>query len=706
MSYMIWIASLVLAMLSATPAFAQCAGMMVGSNVDASTRTGNEAEAAIAIDPTNTQRLFAFSNLGSGSGLFGAYSTNGGANWTKRTMATGADGLAAACCDPSSSWDNFGNLFICYINSSVSAVIVGLSTNGGQTFSQLTSFSGSVDQPTIITGPSNVGGNGAVWVCYNLSGSMVARGATVSGLGSVGAFTSALTIPSASGSFGDIAVGPSGQVMLTYQSPTGGQGPATIYCNTDPDGFGGSAFGARVTITSTNVGGFDFIPAQSGRSIDAEAGLAWDRTGGPHNGRVYLVYTDETVAESNNTEIWVRFSDNNGSTWSSPVRVNDDATTRSQFNPRIVIDQTTGIIALAWMDCRNSAGNNTAQNWGTISTDYGATFLANVQVSTGTSNASTAGSGVDYGDYNGLTGHGGFFHPIWADNSGSLPGYVGSPAFDLGTARVTINLGPKTPTDPLATPSSICEGDSSSLSATVGSGETVEWRTGSCNGAIVGTANPLVVTPASTTTYYARAKNTTTNCLSTNCATVTVFVADPITVNPSSLSNATVAQPYSQDLSASGVTGPYTFAVTSGTLPAGLTLSSGTISGTPTGPAGPANFTITATDTATNCTGSQSYTLIVVCPSVSLAPASLPTALVNRSYNQTITASGANGPYSFAVTAGSLPPGLFLSPGGSLTGAPTITGTFNFTVTATDTSGCTGSKAYSIFVRRRLIDPI
>ena len=50
---------------------------------------------------------------------------------------------------------------------------------------------------------------------------------------------------------------------------TGGQGPATIYVNTDADGLGAGGFGARVTVTTTNVGGFDFIPAQSGRSVDA-----------------------------------------------------------------------------------------------------------------------------------------------------------------------------------------------------------------------------------------------------------------------------------------------------------------------------------------------------------------------------------------------------------------------------------------------------
>lgn len=180
----------------------------------------------------------------------------------------------------------------------------------------------------------------------------------------------------------------------------------------------------------------------------------------------------------------------------------------------------------------------------------------------------------------------------------------------------------------------------------------------------------------------------------------------PITVNPASLPNATVGQFYNhQAVSGSGGTSPYTFAVTSGSLPAGLTLAAGVISGTPTGPAGPVDFTVTATD-ANNCTGERSYTLVVFCPAIILAPTTLPATFVNRAYDKTIAASGGSGPYTYAVTGGSLPPGLTLSPGGVISGTTTQGGTFNFTVTTTDANGCTGDRAYSIVVRVRAVDPI
>ena len=82
----------------------------------------------------------------------------------------------------------------------------------------------------------------------------------------------------------------------------------------------------------------------------------------------------------------------------------------------------------------------------------------------------------------------------------------------------TVHTLPNTPTDAKATPSTIGPGGSSTLSATVGNGEEVVWYEGSCGGTVV--TSP--VSPTETTTYYAKAKNTTTGCLSASCAQVTV----------------------------------------------------------------------------------------------------------------------------------------------------------------------------------------
>jgi hypothetical protein len=426
------------------------------TDVNVSRLANYQNECAIIKNPTNKLQLFAACNNATG-GLFAARSVDLGANWTfpdpaDRTIADGdANQGPAACCDPTLAWDDFGNLYVGYIDASVANIVVLLSTDAGLTFTTLAQFPGSVDQPTVVAASTtDPTAPVALWVVWNQSGSMVARGAPVTGLGAVGAFHALQNIPGTSGcSFGDVTIAPSGAVVQACETPTGGQGPASILVNTDADGLGPGNFGAAVTATATNVGGFDFIPAQNTRSIDAEAGLAYDRfASSPHFGRLYLVYTEETVNENNDTDIMLRFSDNDGGTWSAPLRVNDDpaAPVRSQFLPRIATNPLSGNIGVCWHDARNSPGNNSMEEFCTLATPSGATptFLANAQIG----DALTAGSGsnppqagqadIQFGDYSGLAYFQGVLHPIWADVSNSTGDNPdGTSRFDAYTDRVT-----------------------------------------------------------------------------------------------------------------------------------------------------------------------------------------------------------------------------------------------------------------------------
>lgn len=179
-------------------------------------------------------------------------------------------------------------------------------------------------------------------------------------------------------------------------------------------------------------------------------------------------------------------------------------------------------------------------------------------------------------------------------------------------------------------------------------------------------------------------------------------IAATITLSPTSLTTGQVGVPYTQALIASGDPGPYNFSITQGSLPGGLGLSaSGVISGTPSS-AGSFSFTITATSTDT-IDGSQAYTMTVSAPAITLAPASLPAAQVNLAYSQTLTASGGTSPYAYQVTSGALPSGITLSSTGLFAGTPSVSGTFTFTIGATDSSAGTGapfsvSKSYTLAV--------
>ncbi|WP_425599884.1 putative Ig domain-containing protein [Xanthomonas melonis] len=178
--------------------------------------------------------------------------------------------------------------------------------------------------------------------------------------------------------------------------------------------------------------------------------------------------------------------------------------------------------------------------------------------------------------------------------------------------------------------------------------------------------------------------------------TATILNDDAVvTVAPASLPAATAGTAYSQNLLASGGTAPYSFAITAGALPAGLTLSStGVLSGTPTA-SGAFNFTVTATDSGTPTSGSRAYTLTVAGPTVTLPATALPAGTAGQAYASAINpATGGIAPYTYAITAGALPAGMtFSASTGALNGTPTIVGTFNFSVTATDSTGGTPSQA-------------
>lgn len=164
----------------------------------------------------------------------------------------------------------------------------------------------------------------------------------------------------------------------------------------------------------------------------------------------------------------------------------------------------------------------------------------------------------------------------------------------------------------------------------------------------------------------------------------------------------TVGVPYSEDVSATGTgTTPYTWTVTAGALPAGLSLTDasnkGRISGTPT-TTGTYTFTLQVADSGTPTTTATRAFTVPIYPVLQVSTSSLPNAAVGAVYSQTLTASGGSGTYSsWTLTNGTLPPGLTLS-AGVISGTPTTVGFWDFTVRVTDSVGITMDRGLSITV--------
>lgn len=180
-----------------------------------------------------------------------------------------------------------------------------------------------------------------------------------------------------------------------------------------------------------------------------------------------------------------------------------------------------------------------------------------------------------------------------------------------------------------------------------------------------------------------------------------VVQPEPLLITNSGIPWVTGGQPYSTTLGLSGGAPPYSWAISEGTLPAGLTLDSatGVISGT-TSAYGLHLIKLKLTDSWDH-TYTRSYNVLVKGTPVSITTTSLPGGTGGAAYNTTLGLTGGVAPYTWELVSGLLPDGLSLDPStGTISGTPTTTVATNASVTfkVTDSLGETASAGYSLSV--------
>jgi large repetitive protein len=184
-----------------------------------------------------------------------------------------------------------------------------------------------------------------------------------------------------------------------------------------------------------------------------------------------------------------------------------------------------------------------------------------------------------------------------------------------------------------------------------------------------------------------------------------ITVVAALVISGCPVPSGTAGVNYSSSVSAAGGTPPYTWSVSAGQVPPGITLAAATglFSGTPTA-TGAFNFTLSAGDSA----GRQATRACSIAVSLNLQIIndSLPDATTRAIYSQTLRATGGATPYRWTAIAGSLPPGLTLDENtGLIAGQPTQPGRFSFTVQLTDAAGGQIQRAYTISVGTGLTIP-
>ena len=187
----------------------------------------------------------------------------------------------------------------------------------------------------------------------------------------------------------------------------------------------------------------------------------------------------------------------------------------------------------------------------------------------------------------------------------------------------------------------------------------------------------------------------------TQVLSLAVNLPPPPSITTTSLPGGTVGTPYSQSVQASVGTGALSWSVSSGSLPAGLTMNAatGVISGTPAAP-GTFNFSVEVIDTVGQSdTRALSITIAAVPVPPVIATTSLPGGTVATSYSQPLQATGGTGALTWSISAGALPSGLSINSSlGMIAGTPNTAGTFNFTVRVADSLGLAATQPLSITI--------
>ena len=336
----------------ATAAIAVSAGGVatVGPTVNVSQRATPQGGASLAIDPSAAGRVLAAANTfdESSAGVFRARSTNGGATWSTAIDPVG-QGLFGQS-SPQLACDGFGNCFLAFLDQAVPfspQVRLSLSIDGGASFTPLTIPNTPGAELTV----SVAAGEGAVWLVFrSFDGSAIkAMSAAVTGRGAVGAFTVQNVPASNLADKPDVAVGPGGKALVVTEHIINGA-PSFIETRVDPDGLGPAGFTNPWMVTNT-VG----YPQVATPQVD------WDVS----RNRAYLVYEDQRF-DSFTHDVFLRFSDDAGTSWSAAIRVNGDVHAQRRSLPNVAADPSTGHVAVAWFDFR--AGQDSARLFGRVFT--------------------------------------------------------------------------------------------------------------------------------------------------------------------------------------------------------------------------------------------------------------------------------------------------------------------------------------------------
>jgi len=403
----------------------------------------NQIEPTISRHQQNQQILFVSAytiNLNQRSeGTY--FSTNGGVNWFGNDVCSGAPTQNHGG-DPGTIIDKDGVFILTHLGNIQSGMFANVTTNYGTNWSNNVSIQSNVDvdkgSPGTDDAPASsfYGRSYLAWTYFVSPFRIVMSYTTNNGYN----WSPILNVNNGFGgnrSYGPaISVNPTGTLFITWASSNPNSPFTEDYIGVSRSTNGGVNF--TINENAIDINGIRTsqlapwtIRANSFPVIDI------DKTGGSRNGWIYIATTSKNLAPAGTDPDIVMFrSTDNGNTWNSGVRVNQDPINngRNQFFPAVRVDENGGL-NIIYYDSRNQADSvdvylSRSDNGGNSFTDY------RVTTQRFRPRAVSGAGGGNMGDNLGLTSGNGKLHPVWMSNQGDDVFRIWSAIIDYTTIGI------------------------------------------------------------------------------------------------------------------------------------------------------------------------------------------------------------------------------------------------------------------------------
>jgi hypothetical protein len=422
------------------------------ANVDAGGNNilGDAAnEPSISVDPTDGNKMVIawrqFNSINSDFRQAGwGYTTDGGTTWTFPGVLE--NNIFRS--DPVTHCDETGKFFYLSLqsdqNQSFFCDDVWNSTDGGQLWTQGGPGHGGDKEWFTIdkTGGTGHGFQYQFWTGFFACDSGEFTRSTDGGL----TWMTPINVPN-NADTGALDVDTNGNLLLA-----GGGSP--FWCIRSSNAQNGNVTPTFDQTTQVNLGGDLIQGGINGIGLCGQTFVAVDRSGTATNNYVYVLASVEPFSATNGTDVMFARSTDGGATFSAPHRINDDPINQNKWHFFGTLSVApNGRIDVVWLDTRNAANNTDSQLFYSFSTDGGATWAPNVQVSNTFNPQAGFPNNQKIGDYITIVSDNTGGNVAYAATFNENPSAVGGHEQDVYYVRVSPTGGPSPTPTPPATPS-------------------------------------------------------------------------------------------------------------------------------------------------------------------------------------------------------------------------------------------------------------